>query len=379
MTIGLLGYGTVGKGFYDILAERDDMKVKTILGLFPYPGVEDICTTDMNDILNDPEIDTVVELIGGLHPAYEFVRDSLKAKKNVVTANKYLISRYYGSLVNLAKENGVSLRYSAAVGGGVPWLVSLERAHRISRVYEVSGILNGTTNFILDSMETEGSDFDETLTRAQQLGYAEADPSADIDALDAKRKIAISANVAFGVVIDDENVPTQGIRFVEKCDIEAAREKGYVCRLIGRARRFEEEVAVWVEPMFLPASSPEAAVHSCFNLITFDCRFAGRESFYGAGAGRLPTGYAVAQDCLDILTGQAGSYNWEMKPIVPKNELEKHAYYVRTSASSPELSAITVEKWGEGVKTSEVSVEKMHAIAGEILSRGEKIFIAGLN
>lgn len=184
MVIGLFGFGTVGKGVFDILAQRADMRVKYVLDLRPLPEVTTAkVTRDLEEILSDPEVDTVIELIGGMNPAYQFVKKSLLAGKNVITANKLLLSTHYGELVGLAKEKGVSLRFSAAAGGGIPWLVNLSRAARVSRIASVSGIMNGTTNYVLDSMDVLGKDFDEALGEAQRLGFAEADPSSDIDGL----------------------------------------------------------------------------------------------------------------------------------------------------------------------------------------------------
>ena len=241
MVIGLLGFGTVGKGVYQVLSERSDVEFKYVVSLekVELEGVK--YTTDVQEILNDPEVDTVIELIGGLHPAFEFVSGALKAKKNVVTANKHMISEYYAELVKLARENGVCLRYSAAVGGGVPWLISLERAHRISRIYSLRGVMNGTTNFILDAMQERGASFEAALTEAQSLGFAEANPSADIDGLDASRKTTISSNVAFGVVVDGHEVDTFGIRSIRECDIKAASSHGRVCKLMGKGVRCGEK------------------------------------------------------------------------------------------------------------------------------------------
>ena len=203
MKIGLLGYGIVGKGVYDILEETPGLEVKYVLDLRDLPELGNKLTKDLNVILADPDVETVVELIGGMHPAYEFVKKSLEAGKNVVTANKLMVSLHYGELVHIAVEKGVSFRYSASAGGGIPWLVNLQRAHRVSRLEKVYGIMNGTTNYILDAMATLGEEFDVALAEAQRLGFAEADPSSDIDGLDTRHKTTLSANVAFGVVLDE--------------------------------------------------------------------------------------------------------------------------------------------------------------------------------
>ena len=199
MNIGLLGFGVVGRGVYDMLADRDDIRAAWVLCRRDLGELTARTTYEMQDILNDPSVDTVVEVMGGLHPAYEYVAAALRAGKNVVSSNKYLMCRYYDELNALAKEHGAALRCTAAVGGGIPWLTNLEKAARANHISRVWGILNGTTNYIMDAMHHSDVDFADVLAQAQTLGYAEADPSADIDGLDIQRKLILSANVAFGV------------------------------------------------------------------------------------------------------------------------------------------------------------------------------------
>ena len=199
MNIGLLGFGVVGRGVYDMLADRDDIRAAWVLCRRDLGELTARTTYEMQDILNDPSVDTVVEVMGGLHPAYEYVAAALRAGKNVVSSNKYLMCRYYDELNALAKEHGAALRCTAAVGGGIPWLTNLEKAARANHISRVWGILNGTTNYIMDAMHHSDVDFADVLAQAQALGYAEADPSADIDGLDIQRKLILSANVAFGV------------------------------------------------------------------------------------------------------------------------------------------------------------------------------------
>ena len=192
MNIALLGCGVVGGGVLEIAEKRADMSVRYVLVRRDKPELGEKAVNDINVILNDDEVDTVVEVMGGLLPAYEYVRAALRAGKNVVTANKHLVAHYYKELVELAEEHGAAFRCTPAVGGGIPWLVNLERVKRLDSVKSFCGIMNGTTNFILDAMHTDGSDFAEVLAQAQELGYAEADPSADIDGLDIQRKAVVS-------------------------------------------------------------------------------------------------------------------------------------------------------------------------------------------
>ncbi|MBQ3074882.1 MAG: homoserine dehydrogenase [Clostridia bacterium] len=378
MKIGLLGFGTVGKGVYDILEEIPGLEVKYVLDLRDLPELGNKLTRDLNVILSDPEVDTVVELIGGMNPAYDFVKKSLEAGKNVVSANKLMISLHYGELVRIASEKGVSFRYSASAGGGIPWLVNLQRAHRVSKLDAVYGIMNGTTNFILDAMAEQNEEFDTALAEAQRLGFAEADPSADIDALDTKHKTTLSGNVAFGVTLDDDKVDAFGIRHVKKCDIEAASAAGYVLKLIGGAYRNGERVSAFVEPSLVPADTPEGNIHGCDNIIAFDGSHIGKTRFIGAGAGRYPTGYAVAQDLVDISLGRGGLYNEKMGEAEVDNAAECHPYYVRTDfLEDPFFAALEKKPFGTGFATEAVSVRDMHDFAARAKDSGKEIFIAG--
>ena len=378
MKIGLLGYGTVGKGVFDILEEQSGLEVKYVLDLRDLPELGNKLTKDLNVILSDPEVETVVELIGGMNPAYDFVKKSLLAGKNVVTANKLMVSLHYGELVQIAKEKGVSFRYSAAVGGGIPWLVNLQRAHRVSRLERVYGIMNGTTNYILDAMATDGQEFDVALAEAQRLGFAEADPSSDIDGLDTRHKTTLSADVAFGVDVDDEKVDTFGIRTVKKCDIDAAQAQGYVLKLFGAALRNENGASAFVEPTLVQAETPEGNIHGCDNVIAFDGSHIGKTRFIGAGAGRYPTGYAVVQDLVDIELGLGVLYNENMTAAEVNNAAECHAYYVRTDFTEDAyFAALSKKPFGQGFVTEETSVREMHDFAARAKEAGKEIFIAG--
>ena len=237
MNIGLLGFGVVGRGVYDMLADRDDIRAAWVLCRRDLGELTAKTTYDIQDILSDPAVDTVVEVMGGLHPAYEYVAAALRAGKNVVSSNKYLMCRYYDELNALAREHGAALRCTAAVGGGIQWLTNLEKAAHANHISRVWGILNGTTNYIMDAMHGSDVDFADVLAQAQALGYAEADPSADIDGLDIQRKLILSANVAFGVSLREADVPVFGIRNVRKADIARFQAHGCTCKLIATAEQ----------------------------------------------------------------------------------------------------------------------------------------------
>lgn len=378
MKIAILGFGTVGVGVYDILAERNDISVKYVLDIVKHDDISAISTTDFNDILNDSEVDTVVEVIGGINPAYGFIKSALEKGKNVITANKLLISSNYEELTSLAKENGVALRYTAAVGGGIPWLVNLERVARCAKVCEVSGIMNGTSNYILDAMHTDKADFADVLKVAQDLGYAERDPSADIDGIDTLCKVVLSANIAFSVAIDKADVDVAGIRYISDSDIAICEEMNRVCKLMGFAYKNDNDISVFVEPTFVSNKALEASVHANLNLITFEAEHVGRESFYGYGAGRYPTAYTVVEDCIDVAQGVKKAYNNVMNVATVNNSEIAHKYYVRTDFVNDWFSAVNKEKCGAGYITEAVSVSDMHKFCSEALNLGKDCFISGI-
>ena len=376
--IALLGFGVVGKGVYDQIAKRDDLEVARVLVRRTIDEVAAISTADINDIVSDPAIDTVVEVMGGVHPAYEYITAALNAGKNVVTANKAVISACYRQLTALAAEKGVALRCTAAVGGGIPWLINLERCLRLDTVTEVSGIMNGTTNYIMDAMHKSPVAFADILKKAQELGYAEADPSADIDGDDIRRKLTISANIAFGALLDEETIPMFGIRTVTDGDIATFQSEGYVCKLIATARRTEGGVAAWLEPTLVDSHALEAAVPANYNLISFQSEYLGRQSYYGQGAGRYPTASNVVQDCVDILGGKKSFYADKAQPMLPDNSGVVHTYYVRCAVADRWLESITEKTMGDGVITAPVSVSEMLSWAKAKLSEDASLFIAAI-
>ena len=256
MNIGLLGCGVVGGGILDFCAERTDLTVTKVLVRRERPELGGLAVTDISAITDDPTIGIVIEVMGGLHPAYEYICAALGAGKHVVTANKAVISAFYPELVKLASENGVTLRCTAAVGGGIPWLTNLERCKRLDAITELGGIMNGTTNFIMDAMHAAPVSFPDILKQAQELGYAEADPSADIDGDDVRRKLTISANIAFDALLREEDIPMFGIRTVTDGDIKAFKAHGFVCKLLATAKAAEEGVCAYIEPTLIDSHEP---------------------------------------------------------------------------------------------------------------------------
>ena len=358
MRIGLLGFGVVGRGVYDLTAPREDMSVVKVVCLEDVTLPDAQVTKNFQDVLNDDSIDTVVEAMGGLHPAYEFVKAAIEAGKHIVTSNKALVASFYDELIPLAKEKGVCFRCTAAVGGGIGWLSELERARRMQTIEKVGGIMNGTCNYILDSMTRLGLGYDEALKQAQALGYAEARPATDVEGIDTWHKVILSSNIAFGVSLDATTVPVTGISKITAEDVAAFKDHGYTCKLISTGKCVDGKYSAYVQPTLVTAGQPEAAVPSNYNLITLDGKYSGRMSFFGQGAGRYPTAYNVVQDCADLLSGK-GFYCGYGQKVAAVND-DELVFYVRGDRDSW-LENNTSERWGNAVITKPVSVNAMHA------------------
>ena len=363
MKIALLGWGTVAKGTADALKYSKDIEIAKVLVRSDKPELGNKQVRKIEDIVCDGSIGLVAELMGGEEPALTYVKAALNAGKHVVTANKLMFSLHYEELIKLAREKGVSIAFSASAGGGIPWLVNLQRFKRVGKIEALGGIMNGTTNFILDSMSSEGSEFEDALAIAQQLGYAEADPTADIDALDVKAKLALSCDCAWDVMIDPASIPALGIRYITSEDIEAFRSIGMVCKLIGRAERTEEgNIAAYVEPMLFPKDAPEAGVSGAGNIISVCSTTAGKMSFAGGGAGRRCTGSAVAGDICDILQGISIFDTAACKGrISASNDAAVHRYYLRID---------------EEVEMKEASVTEMNTLVQAAIKAGRRVFAA---
>ena len=352
MNIGLLGCGVVGGGILDFCAERADLTVAKVLVRRPRPELGTLAVTDIADITGDPTIGIVIEVMGGLHPAYEYICAALRSGKHVVTANKAVISAFYSELTQLAAENGVSLRCTAAVGGGIPWLVNLERCKRLDAISELGGIMNGTTNFIMDAMHAAPVSFPEILKQAQELGYAETkDPGDDVDGRDACRKIAILSSLVCGHQIYPQNIPTRGIRDITVADIKAAEKLDSAIKLIAWYNEGgDSQMAAGVEPMLVSNSNQLAGVDDVFNAVLMKGDMLGDVVFYGKGAGKLPTASAVVADVVDALKNGSKVHDslfWQ--PAEPVEGMltdpAPAAYYVRAAGVAP---AVVEAIYGRG-------------------------------
>ena len=311
LTVALLGFGVVGSGTAEVITENQDrirratgksVDIRYILDLreFPDSPFADRIVHSFDVIVGDPEVDVVIEMMGGSHPAYEFSRAALEAGKSVVTSNKEVVANFGTELLALAERYGVRYLFEASVGGGIPVLRPLAQDMAANRVRAVNGILNGTTNYILTRMTNEGVSYEETVAEAQRLGYAERDPSADVDGLDAARKIVILAAMSTGLRLDPNTISVEGIRHVTTADVQVAQAFGCAIKLIGHMQLIDGALSVWVAPCFVPAAHPLRHIDDVFNGILIDTDMLGQTLFYGRGAGKLPTAGAVVSDVTDI-------------------------------------------------------------------------------
>ena len=350
-----MGYGTVGSGVAEVIANnhesivkkssQPELEVKYILDLRDFPGDvnEKKMIKDFNIILNDPEVAVVVETMGGLHPAYEFVSSCLSAGKSVVTSNKELVAAKGDELLKIAKDKNVNFLFEASVGGGIPIIRPISQCLAANRIDEIAGILNGTTNFILTMMIDKNMSFEDALKLAQDNGYAEKDPTADVEGHDACRKICILAALCFGKHVYPKDVHTEGITKITLTDVEYVRSWGGVIKLIARASRVgEDKISAIVSPALVKNSSQLAGVNDVFNAILVRGDATGDVVFYGKGAGKLPTASAVVADILDCARHmtERKNFGWESGTdnyVVDYTELET-ALYVRAETSDKEKS-----------------------------------------
>ena len=400
--VAIMGFGTVGTGVLEILRRNsvsiskrtgDTVDVKYILDIRDFTGHPDekLFTKDFDQIINDDEVKVLVETIGGLNPAYNFVKKGLEAGRHVVTSNKELVATHGAQLLQTAKDNNVCFLFEASVGGGTPIITPMHQCLVANTLTEVSGIVNGTTNFMLSKMTNDNMSFDQALKIAQDLGYAETtDPSADVDGKDACRKIAILSSLAFGNQVHPQNIPTDGIRKVTIADIKNAASINGAVKLIAWTKKDENtgKVLAGVEAMVVSKNNQLAGVEDVFNAVSMRGDMLGDVVFYGKGAGKLPTASAVVADIIDGLRNGVNIHEtlfWApTDPIdgLIVNDSEFRCYIRVTGASTKEVLSVIPEaqlitdKQGIAVLTNAITVNQLNKIEENLHSIGAEIAIS---
>ncbi len=354
INVAVLGYGTIGSGVVEALdINRDVIKehagqeinVKYVLDLRDFPGspIESILVHDYSVIVNDPEVDIIVEVMGGTHPAYEFAKEALEKGKSVCTSNKALVAEFGPELIELAREKSLNFLFEASVGGGIPIIRPILRSLNVDTIHHITGILNGTTNYILTKMYEEGSTYEEALKDAQALGYAEADPTADVDGFDAARKIAILSSLIYGKNVDFNDITTEGIRKITDIDMKYAKALGKKIKLLGITYNIDGKIYSEVAPHMIDKKHMLYMVDDVMNGIETHGNLLGDTMFYGAGAGKLPTASAVVSDIIDEVKHLHVNIpiKWDAEPA----NLEDHSthwskFFVRVDAECEEMKTM---------------------------------------
>ena len=383
--IAVLGYGTVGSGVVEVLMTNQKsiehkaeqpIEIKYVLDLREFPGspIEDVLVHDYETILEDDEVEIIAEVMGGLEPAYTFVKKALERGKSCVTSNKELVAKYGPELLALAKTNKVNFLFEASVGGGIPIIRPLNHSLTADEIYEITGILNGTTNFILTKMKQEGLDFDTVLKEAQELGYAERNPEADVEGHDACRKIAILSSLAFGRHVDFEEIYTEGISKISDRDMTYAKALNMDIKLLGKSKLIDNEVYSVVAPLLLAKDHPLSNVHGVFNAILVKGNVIGDVMFYGAGAGKLPTASAVVADVIDAAKhkGKNIIIKWseKQKKILPVTDVKTKAFIRLATKDVTEAKATITAVFGQ-VDYIEAGYEDEVGFVTDFIKEGE--------
>ena len=382
MNVAVMGYGTVGSGVVEVLTKNHDsivkrstqseLEVKYILDLRDFPGDpnEDKMIKDFNIILNDDDVKVVVETMGGLHPAYEFVSSCLKAGKSVVTSNKELVAAKGCELLSFAAENNVNFLFEASVGGGIPIIRPISQCLAANEIDEIAGILNGTTNFILTMMIEKNMSFEDALKLAQDNGYAEKDPTADVEGHDACRKICILASLCFGKHVYPDSVYTEGITKITLDDVAYVNAYGGVIKLLGRAKRMENgKIFAVVTPAIVMQGSQLASVNDVFNAILVRGDATGDVVFYGKGAGKLPTASAVVADVIDC------ARNMGRKKPIGWGEAEENYVVDYKTAENPLYIRAAVEDYEKALSEIAEKVGNVKVLAFEGCKKTEIAFV----
>ncbi len=381
INIGVLGYGTVGSGVVEVLNKNKDsiekragqeINVKYVLDLRDFKGdpIEDKIVHDYSIIANDPEVRIIVETMGGVNPAYDFVKEALLNGKSVCTSNKELVAKHGAELIEIAKQGKVNFLFEASVGGGIPIIRPLNQSLTADEIQEITGILNGTTNYILTKMSYEGCKYEVALKEAQEKGYAEKNPQADVEGFDACRKIAILTSLAYGMQVDHEDIYTEGITKITDVDISYAKSIGAAIKIFGTSKKVGDKVFAMIAPMMIKSDNPLYSVNDVYNAIFVKGNLLGNVMFYGAGAGKLPTASAVVSDVVDA-TKHLGiniMTIWSSKKLVLAdiNEMEQR-FFVRVPSAQEDKVR---EVFGE-VEVVTAGIEGEYAFITNIMTERE--------
>lgn len=379
MKVAVLGFGTVGFGVYEMLGKAKGLEQGPVL-VRPGKKDADFKVTSIEEIVNDPSVGAVAEVMGGVEPAYTYAAMALEAGKHFVTSNKALVAAKGVELDEIARRKGVAFLFSAACGGGVPFLHNLALARESDEIKALGGILNGTTNYMLDAMQRLHLDYGDVLKDAQCLGYAEADPTADVSGLDALRKIMLACAVAYGKLPTD-GLLNEGIESISAADVAHFQGRGYTCRLIASGGKADDGVYAYVEPVLLREGAAECSVLANFNMARYEGACAGSIVLMGQGAGRWPTASAVLRDLSGILRGEREMFPLGLERGEVDNSVCKHSYYVRLPAElAVELPAASSELDGDVARliTEPLSVSQMHFTAARLREDGAELFFAAV-
>ncbi len=381
--IAVLGYGTVGSGVVEVITTNqevinkrigEELEIKYILDLREFPGspVEHLIVHDFEQILNDEEVKIVVEVMGGIEPAYTFVKKSLLAGKSAVTSNKALVAKHGAELLSIAKENNLNFLYEASVGGGIPIIRPLATSLTGDVVEEITGILNGTTNYMMSKMFNANADYDAVLKEAQDLGFAERDPSADVEGHDACRKIAILSSIISGKTVNFEDIYTEGITKITLEDIQYAKAMGMKIKLLASCKREGEKLCAIVAPHMVSKEHPLYNIEDVFNAVFVKGNMLGDSMFYGSGAGKLPTASAVVGDIVEAAKNPARSMmaTWDAKnlELVEKADTTKR-FFVRFKGVEAEWKEELQEAFGT-IETWTL-IDSEFAFVTEVMSEGQ--------
>lgn len=351
INIAVMGYGTVGSGVVEVLRINkdlinkragDEINIKYVLDLRDFPGdsIQEKITHDFEQIVSDPEISIVVEVMGGIEPAYTFTKRCLEAGKSVVTSNKALVAKHGAELIAIAAEKNINFLFEASVGGGIPIIRALDSSLTADEIEEITGILNGTTNYMMTRMFFEGADYADVLKEAQDNGYAERNPEADVEGYDACRKIAILSSIISGKQVDFEDIYTEGITAVTREDMKYARRMGMAIKLLAECRRSGDTMEAIVAPVLLSEEHPLCNVNGVFNAVFVRGNVLGDAMFYGSGAGKLPTASAVVADVVEAAknphTSRMPVWSSEKLELLPVKETSRR-FFVRVKGDAEVL------------------------------------------